>query len=313
MSQSFAKHIVNISIGYCHNSIPLGLAIQAAIDSGILVVAAAGNRWLDNADCPANPTPTISISAVKYPAAYPGVLAVGGSMYSNNGVPPLLNMPTGGEGSWERPPCDPIAGCNQELQGFGSIAAGDSLCMGYGSRSGPEVALVAPFWSVSMVQNGAYGFGCGTSFAAPIVSGVAALVWTRHSGYSASQVRTHLLATAAPLSGGRKLANAALNLPALAIGMGGPQQIDSEGTFTWTVTPPTYWPNSISYSWHYSESSSSGPWESVGSGPYYFRYVSASSAPTFWIRVTATSGTDSAWSMRFVTNSAVNPCYPYEC
>jgi subtilisin family serine protease len=311
ISQQITRHVVNISIGYCHNSISLQSAIQSAVQSGILVIAAAGNRWLDDGDCPANPSPTIGISEVMYPARYTGVLAVAGSMY-DNGVPPLLNRPAGGGDPWERPPCDEIVGCAQELQGLGSIAAGDSLCLGYGSRTGPQVAVVAPFWSLSMAASGKYRFGCGTSFASPIVSGAAALVWTRQPSYTSAQVRTHLLATAVTLSGGRKLAFAGLELPALTVVMGGPQEIDTEGTYTWTATPPTYWPNPIDYTWHYSESSL-GPWELVGSGASYFRYVSASSPAGFWVRVTATSGSSSVWSMLFVSNSAVNPCYPYDC
>lgn len=326
MDQNLARHIVNISLGYCTNPIALQSAIQDAADSGILVVAAAGNRWLNDPDCDKQ-TNNISISAVKFPAAYPSVLAVGGSMYASNGVPPLANRPEVGGGDGGTVGCDPIQdpdGCDDfvppptpsdsasEPQGFSTIVMSDSACLGYGSRHGPEVALVAPFWSKTTVAGGGYGAGCGTSYSAPIVTGVAALVWSRHTGYTAAQVRSHLLATAISLSGGRRLAYAGLELPSLSVGMGGPQEIDTEGTYTWTATPPAHWPNPISYVWHYSESSS-GPWDWGGSGLSYFRYVTASSPAGFWIRLTASSGTAQATSLRFVSNTAVNPCYPYDC
>jgi subtilisin family serine protease len=304
-----ARHVVNISIGYCHNNLTLQSAVQAAVAAGILVVASAGNRWLDDPNCPSIYPNALAIADVKYPARYSGVLAVGGSSYAN-GVPPLFNKPTPAD-----PPVDPCASlgeCNQTLQGFGSVAAGDSLCQGRGSRSGPEVALVAPFWALSMSMNGGYAFNCGTSFSAPLVSGVAALVWARYPNYSASQVKSHLQASSVLLSGGRRLAYAGLNLPPLAVGMSGPQAIEVEGTYGWTVTPPAHWPNAITYEWFYSESAS-GPWQSVGFGSSYFRYVSSGGPSEFWIKVVASSGSASAFSTRYVTNAAASPCYPYEC
>lgn len=327
MDQNLPRHIVNISLGYCFYDIGLQSVIQAAQDSGILIVAAAGNRWLDDPDCDAQVN-EIGISATKFPAAYSGVLAVGGSMYASNGVPPLANRPEEGGGGGDPVGCNPSEdpdGCvdfipppadtsseEQGGPGFSTIVMSDSACLGYGSRHGPEVALVAPFWSKSSVAGGGYAADCGTSYSAPIVAGIAALVWSRHTGYTAAQVRSHLLATALPLSGGRKLAYAGLELPSLGVGMGGPQEIDTEGTYTWTASPPQHWPNPINYAWHYSESSS-GPWESVGSGLSYYRYVTASSPAGFWIRLTATSGSAQATSLRFVSNTAVNPCYPYDC
>ncbi len=43
---------------------------------------------------------------------------------------------------------------------------------------------------------GGYGYGNGTSFSAPIVSGVAALALTTHPWYSASQLKNQLLNSA---------------------------------------------------------------------------------------------------------------------
>jgi len=46
---------------------------------------------------------------------------------------------------------------------------------------------------------GQWGSKCGTSQAAPVVTGVAALVWTAHPDWTASQVRQRLAATAIDL------------------------------------------------------------------------------------------------------------------
>jgi len=65
-----------------------------------------------------------------------------------------------------------------------------------GSRYGAEVELSAPFEASSMTANGQWGSQCGTSMAAPVVTAVAALVWTAHPDWTASQVRQRLAATA---------------------------------------------------------------------------------------------------------------------
>jgi subtilisin family serine protease len=72
-----------------------------------------------------------------------------------------------------------------------------SWCGG-GSKFGPEVEISAPFWAYSMSSNGQYNNRCGTSMSAPVVTGVAALVWTRNPGWTAAQVRHRLTTTAIP-------------------------------------------------------------------------------------------------------------------
>ncbi len=73
-----------------------------------------------------------------------------------------------------------------------------------GSQSGPEVELAAPFWTYGTISQGSYGLDCGTSFSAPFVSAVAAMVWTKNPQWSNEQVRNHLRATAVDLgSAGR--------------------------------------------------------------------------------------------------------------
>lgn len=67
------------------------------------------------------------------------------------------------------------------------------------SRSGPEAELSAPFEWSGMDLGGAYQTSCGTSFAAPAVVGVAALIWDWSSGMAAWQVRQRLQTTARDL------------------------------------------------------------------------------------------------------------------
>jgi subtilisin len=109
-----------------------------------------------NRSCPGNPT------GVLYPARYPEVIAVSG---------------TG--------PLDQFA-----QYPYQCVTSTD------GSRYGPEVELSAPFEATSMIADGIWASKCGTSQAAPVVTAVAALVWTAHPTWSAEEVRQRLASTA---------------------------------------------------------------------------------------------------------------------
>lgn len=69
------------------------------------------------------------------------------------------------------------------------------------SNSGPELDLVAPGVSILSTSPSlsGYAFGTGTSFAAPHVAGVAALVWAAAPALTAAQVRSILEQTAVDL------------------------------------------------------------------------------------------------------------------
>lgn len=65
------------------------------------------------------------------------------------------------------------------------------------SSFGRDVALAAPGLDITSVMNsGGYGSGSGTSFSAPLVSGVAALLIAQHPEWSATQVAQRLEDTA---------------------------------------------------------------------------------------------------------------------
>ncbi|WBB47631.1 type VII secretion-associated serine protease mycosin [Verrucosispora sp. WMMA2044] len=114
-------------------------AVQAALDADIIVVAAAGNRPRDQ--------------TVRYPAAYPGVIAVGGIDKKGN-------------------------------QADVSV-------------TGDRIDVVAP--AVELVStnfDGGYRVGTGTSGAAAIVAGAAALVRAKYPYLPADEVAHRLTATA---------------------------------------------------------------------------------------------------------------------
>ncbi|MGW1028658.1 type VII secretion-associated serine protease mycosin [Streptomyces sp. NPDC002577] len=135
--------IINISSDTANrqDNAQLRSAVAAAVQSGALIVAAAGNDGADGK------------SATTYPASYPGVLAVAAS---------------------DR---------NDERAFF--------------SQSGDFVDVAAP--GVSMVSTVPKGGQCtadGTSFAAPYVAGVAALLKEKHPTWTAAQITTRIEETA---------------------------------------------------------------------------------------------------------------------
>lgn len=71
-----------------------------------------------------------------------------------------------------------------------------------GSNYGGYVDIAAPGDNIySALQSGGYGFKSGVSMAAPIVSGAAAVVWSRFPSWTAAKVRERLEKTAIPLPG----------------------------------------------------------------------------------------------------------------
>ncbi|MTK01367.1 type VII secretion-associated serine protease mycosin [Micromonospora sp. CP22] len=130
--------IISISSGG-EQSLTEQKAIQAAIDADIVVIAAAGNLPTDK--------------RVQYPAAYPGVVAVGG------------------------------------VDRTGHRASV--------SVTGDEIDIVAPAVElVSTSFDGGYRVGTGTSGAAAIVAGAAALVRAKYPYLPADEVVHRLTATA---------------------------------------------------------------------------------------------------------------------
>ena len=133
--------VINMSLGGPGNDPVLGAAVQRAIDAGIVVVAASGNDG--------NAVPS-------YPAAYPGVIAVGATDET---------------------------GTLTDFSNYGShvdIAAPGRNILSTGPRSLTPSGWL-PYW-----------YCTGTSCSSPIVAGVAALVKNKWPTLSPAQVEQRL-------------------------------------------------------------------------------------------------------------------------
>ncbi|MBI2796313.1 MAG: S8 family serine peptidase [Gemmatimonadetes bacterium] len=163
--------MVNIGIQDCTYDLGVDEAVARAQAAGILVVSIAGNLDLE---CPPQVYPwTDSPGAhgVTYPGKYQGVITVSGTDVND------------------------------------TFAAGGTYCPNStfrdGSRHGPQVTVAAPFWSYGMREGGTWHCGKGTSFAAPAVAGVLALIWTAYPSWPASAVRENLITAAVDMGGNR--------------------------------------------------------------------------------------------------------------
>ena len=159
--------IVNLSVGGPSTSTTERKGIQYAIDHGALVVAAVGNEFAAG-----NP--------VEYPAAL--LQPVGSNGAGGAGLAVTASSTDGkravfaNTGSWV------------------SLAApGDHV---FGAVSTSSSPALYPRTTLPGAKAGLYGFGSGTSFAAPQVAGAAALVWAANPGLTAQQVAQILKETA---------------------------------------------------------------------------------------------------------------------
>jgi subtilisin family serine protease len=159
--------IINLSVGGPSTSTTERKGIQYAIDHGALVVAAVGNEYGAG-----NP--------VEYPAAL--LQPVGSNGAGGAGLAVTASSTDGkraafaNTGSWV------------------SLAApGDHV---FGAVSTTSSPALYPRTTLPGAKAGIYGFGSGTSFAAPQVAGAAALVWAANPTLTAQQVAQILKETA---------------------------------------------------------------------------------------------------------------------
>lgn len=153
--------IINMSLGGAGSAETLRRAVQYALSKGVVVIAAMGNAREDRLGDIAN-----------YPAAYPGVIAVG----AIDGV----------------------------LDEGGTKTV--STNVGSYSNYGSWISVVAPgtkvFSTLPMAGFGGeseYGQKTGTSMSAPIVSGIVALMLSRYPRMTPAEVKAKLEATAIDL------------------------------------------------------------------------------------------------------------------
>ena len=157
--------IVNLSLGGSQTSQIEQDAVDYAVRHGVLLVAAAGNDGTDG-------------NAPVYPAALLGNvgLAVGASTRSGH-----------------RASFSPVAW-------YLALSAPGVNVLGAVAATSP--ASTYPRLSLPGITTGFYGYGSGTSYAAPEVSGAAALVWAANSKLTARQV-IHVLEATASNAGSR--------------------------------------------------------------------------------------------------------------
>ncbi len=67
---------------------------------------------------------------------------------------------------------------------------------------GEDLHISGPFW---MRSGDVKSLGSGTSYSAAIVSGVAALIWSMHPGWTATEVKQEILRTSIPIEGAHLL------------------------------------------------------------------------------------------------------------
>ena len=137
--------VINMSLGGDGDNSLLHDAITAAVNKGVVVVAAAGNS---------------GSASPSYPASYPEVLSVAAT--DNNGA--LTSFST--QGDWV------------------DIAAPGWKIISTGPRSLTPAGYL-PYWTNS-----------GTSFSAPMVAGVAALLRNKYPTYTPAQIMARLKSTA---------------------------------------------------------------------------------------------------------------------
>jgi thermitase len=139
---SHGAQVINLSLGGTDRSKTLELAVKYANSRGTILIAAIGNE---------------STSQAIYPAAYPGVIAVGATDTNGNRAP------------------------------F--------------SNYGNYLSLMAPGVSIqSSYPNNRYQALSGTSMSAGFVSGIAALILSKNSSLSNTQVRNTLSSSADDIS-----------------------------------------------------------------------------------------------------------------
>jgi subtilisin family serine protease len=159
--------VVNLSFGGPVGSPVERRAVDYAVARDVLLVAAAGNDYLDG-----NP--------VHYPAAL---------------LQPVGSRGRGGRGLVVG--ASTLAGTRASFSGAGthlSLVAPGERVLGAISALAPRAAFPPTVLPGSTA--GLYGYGSGTSYAAPQVAGAAALVWAANPALRAADVAQILKATA---------------------------------------------------------------------------------------------------------------------
>jgi subtilisin family serine protease len=195
-----------------------------------------------------------------------------------------------------------------------NLAFAEGICGGAASSNyGGHVDIAAPFEAYSTIGVGAYGIMCGTSMAAPHVTGAVALIQAKNPAWSADRVVKQLLASARP-------AGAAGWDPYYGYGIldvekaVGPELADPRPAGpTVTMTGPAFTYTGQTYTWSASASGGTGSYSYLwhrrmaGSNVWVVATTDPSLSLTmfndqdFELRVTVASGGKTVEATRSVT------------
>lgn len=159
--------ILNLSLGGPTSSSIEKRAVDYAVAKGALLVAAVGNGYLHGND-------------IEYPAAL--LQPVGSKGVGGRGLSVAASNRHGGRASFSS------TGSHVSLAAPG-VSVFSAVSSASSSSSYPRTELPGAL-------GGLYGYGSGTSFAAPQVAGAAALVWAANPQLRAAQVASILEQTA---------------------------------------------------------------------------------------------------------------------
>jgi subtilisin family serine protease len=168
--------VINLSLGGPHDDPALDRAIDYATSKNAVVVAAAGN----DGDTPTNP--------IDYPAAYLGAraggwsigLSVGATMPNNQ----IATFSTHNDYVSVAAPGAGATGCS--FGDFSTLPANTNT--EWDSPPGDPCNNVLYSTPADVATDGRWGYGEGTSFAAPIVAGIAALARQANPALAPAQV-----------------------------------------------------------------------------------------------------------------------------
>ncbi len=155
--------IINLSLGGPSTSTTERRAVEYAVAKGALLVAAVGNSYTSG-----NP--------VEYPAAL--LQPVGSRGVGGRGLAVAASTRSGARASFSS------TGTHVSL-----AAPGEAV---FSALSGSSAAFRYPRVALPGSTGGLYGYGSGTSFAAPQVAGAAALVWAANPQLRADEVASLL-------------------------------------------------------------------------------------------------------------------------
>lgn len=187
--------VINMSLGLsgANTDAALAKSIRSATNAGVVLVAAAGNTATDG---------------LYYPASDPNVLAVG-ALGRTDDLACYSARPTSGQKALDL------------VAPGGNAGSGTSNCFVASDYDILTLAATSEA-NTSRVQNG-YALRAGTSEAAPLVSGAAALIRAFRPDLSAAQVKAALTGSAKAVAGGRLLDVGAAVNAAAAMPQNGPR------------------------------------------------------------------------------------------